>query len=98
LEFASRIKHLPLEPAFLASREVTLALPALRIEPNEYAKYLSNTTPHSDQSYRYVGQAGRFLLPNHAAALASPTILRTAESWTLIVEGDKDSMPARHSH
>jgi hypothetical protein len=29
--------------------------------------------------------------------LASPTNLRTAESRTLIVEGDKDSMPARHS-
>ena len=29
--------------------------------------------------------------------LASPTIFRTAESRTLIVEGDSDSMLARHS-
>jgi hypothetical protein len=28
---------------------------------------------------------------------ASPIILRTAESRTLIVEGESDSMPARHS-
>jgi hypothetical protein len=39
--------------AFLASREVTLSPPAVRLEPNGYAKYLSNTTPHSDQSYTY---------------------------------------------
>ena len=35
--------------------------------------------------------------PIMPARLASPTILRTAERRTLIVEGDKDSIPARHS-
>jgi hypothetical protein len=35
--------------------------------------------------------------PIRLSRLASPTILRTAERRTLIVEGDKDSMPARHS-
>jgi hypothetical protein len=35
--------------------------------------------------------------PIMPACLASPTILRTAESRTLIVEADKDSIPARHS-
>jgi hypothetical protein len=29
--------------------------------------------------------------------LASPIILRTAESRTFIVEGESESMPARHS-
>jgi hypothetical protein len=35
--------------------------------------------------------------PIRLLRLASPTSLRTAESRTLLVEGDKDSMPARHS-
>jgi hypothetical protein len=38
-----------------------------------------------------VGEAGRILLVDQ------PTIFRTAESRILIVEGDSDSMPARHS-
>jgi hypothetical protein len=35
--------------------------------------------------------------PIMPARLASPTIFRTAESRTFIVDGDRDSMPARHS-
>jgi hypothetical protein len=35
--------------------------------------------------------------PIMPARRASPTIFRTAESRTLIVEGDKDSIVVRHS-
>jgi hypothetical protein len=47
-----------------------------------------------------VGDAVRFAAssaPSMPFFRASPIILRTAESRTLIVEGDKNSMPARHS-
>jgi hypothetical protein len=45
-----------------------------------------------------VGQAGRLLRSDHVLfRLASPTSLRTAESRRLIVEGESDSMAARHS-
>jgi hypothetical protein len=44
-----------------------------------------------------VGQAGRLLGPEHSVLPRPETSFRTADSRTLIVEGESDSMPARHS-